>query len=157
MTIHTNENLIINLIFENYADMVYRIAYQQTHNRCEAEDITQDVFLKLIKKSFFQDEEHLKAWLIRVTINRCHDYQKSSKRKEISLEQVSHLPFQQESSDMNILFNLPELDRTILFLHYFEGYTAKEIGKILKKSENSIFIRLSRARKKLEAILKEEE
>ena len=67
-----------NEIVENYSDMIFRIAYQYLFNKYDAEDIVQEVFVKLLtKRVIFKDEEHIKSWLIRVTINQCLDYKKS--------------------------------------------------------------------------------
>ena len=73
-----------NEIVENYSDMIFRIAYQYLFNKYDAEDIVQEVFVKLLtKRVIFKDEEHIKSWLIRVTINQCLDY-KGYKIKEIA-------------------------------------------------------------------------
>lgn len=86
-----------NKIVEKYSDMIFRIAYQYLYNKYDAEDITQNVFLKLLdKKSFFKDEEHIKSWLIRVTINQCLDYKKSFARKEMVSIDNLEVPFTQE-------------------------------------------------------------
>ena len=107
-------------IVEKYADMIYRIAYQKVLNRYDAEDIVQDVFVKLLSsKSYFRDEEHIKAWLIRVTINLCINYNKSlARQKTVSVEQLD-IPFtQQETGILEELYLLPEDERNILYLYY---------------------------------------
>lgn len=142
-------------IVEKYADMIYRIAYQKVLNRYDAEDIVQDVFVKLLSnKSYFRDEEHMKAWLIRVTINLCINYNKSlAKQKTVSVEQLD-IPFtQQETGILEELYLLPEDERNILYLYYYEGYKIREIAKILRQKQNTINSKLTRARNKLKRIM----
>ena len=142
-------------IVEKYADMIYRIAYQKVLNRYDAEDIVQDVFVKLLSsKSYFRDEEHIKAWLIRVTINLCINYNKSlAKQKTVSVEQLD-IPFtQQETGVLEELYLLPEHERNILYLYYYEGYKIREIAKILRQKQNTINSKLTRARNKLKRIM----
>lgn len=142
-------------IVEKYADMIYRIAYQKVLNRYDAEDIVQDVFVKLLSnKSYFRDEEHIKAWLIRVTINLCINYNKSlARQKTVSVEQLD-IPFtQQETGVLEELYLLPEDERNILYLYYYEGYKIREIAKILRQKQNTINSKLTRARNKLKRIM----
>lgn len=142
-------------IVEKYADMIYRIAYQKVLNRYDAEDIVQDVFVKLLSnKSYFRDEEHMKAWLIRVTINLCINYNKSlARQKTVSVEQLD-IPFtQQETGILEELYLLPEDERNILYLYYYEGYKIREIAKILRQKQNTINSKLTRARNKLKRIM----
>ena len=142
-------------IVEKYADMIYRIAYQKVLNRYDAEDIVQDVFVKLLSnKSYFRDEEHMKAWLIRVTINLCINYNKSlARQKTVSVEQLD-IPFtQQETGILEELYLLPEDERNILYLYYYEGYKIREIAKILRQKQNTINSKLTRARNKLKKIM----
>ena len=135
--------------------MIYRIAYQKVLNRYDAEDIVQDVFVKLLSnKSYFRDEEHMKAWLIRVTINLCINYNKSlARQKTVSVEQLD-IPFtQQETGILEELYLLPEDERNILYLYYYEGYKIREIAKILRQKQNTINSKLTRARNKLKKIM----
>ena len=85
-----------NEIVENYSDMIFRIAYQYLFNKYDAEDIVQEVFVKLLtKRVIFKDEEHIKSWLIRVTINQCLDYKKSlTKKSTVPIENIE-IPFEQ--------------------------------------------------------------
>ena len=77
------DNDMIQQIVEQYSDMVLRIAYQNTHNLHEAEDIMQDVFIALMAQSSFSSAEHIKAWLIRATVNKCRDYLRSARSREL--------------------------------------------------------------------------
>ena len=144
-----------NKIVENYSDMIFRIAYQYLYNKYDAEDIVQEVFVKLLsRKVIFKDEEHVKSWLIRVTINQCLDYKKSlAKRSTVSIENME-IPFEhKEEGILEELQLLKEDERNILYLYYYEGYKIKEIAKILKQKQNTINSKLTRARKKLKEIM----
>lgn len=120
--------------------------------------MVQDVFIRLLRyrSKCFDDREHLKAWLIRVTINRCRDYRRFAlHRNETTLVE---LPEQQEVQSSQLYEEIASLlreDRVIMYLHYYEGYSIKEIGKILGKSPNTVGSRLTRAKSKLRAMLQE--
>ena len=147
-----------NKIVEKYSDMIFRIAYQYLFNNYDAEDIVQEVFVKLLtKKVIFKDEEHVKSWLIRVTINQCLDYKKTlAKRSVVPIENME-IPFEQkEEGILEELQLLKEDERNILYLYYYEGYKIKEIAKILKQKQNTINSKLTRARKKLKEIMEVE-
>ena len=146
----------INYIVNTYGDMLYRVAYQYTRNRSEAEDVTQDVFVAMLKKLPFKSEDHLKAWLIRVAINKSINYLKSSRKKVLSLdENIDVATEHRDRAEIEELQELPEFDRNVIYLYYYEGYSIKEIAKITGKSANSINIRLFRAREKLKTLLEE--
>lgn len=147
-----------NEIVENYSDMIFRIAYQYLFNKYDAEDIVQEVFVKLLtKRVIFKDEEHIKSWLIRVTINQCLDYKKSlTKKSTVPIENME-IPFEQKEGEiLEELQLLKEDERNILYLYYYEGYKIKEIAKILKQKQNTINSKLTRARKKLKEIMEVE-
>ena len=142
-----------NEIVENYSDMIFRIAYQYLFNKYDAEDIVQEVFVKLLtKRVIFKDEEHIKSWLIRVTINQCLDYKKSlTKKNTVPIENME-IPFEQKEGEiLKELQLLKEDERNVLYLYYYEGYTSVEIAGILKKPQSTIRNYLHEAR----AILKE--
>lgn len=154
----------IRSVLDTYADTVYRIAVQYLGDRRDAEDVTQDVFLSLIGQKGFQDEGHLKAWLIRVTVNKSinlYKFNAKKRRREsaIDVEQSLSVSYD-ESVGRNAelseaLEKLPPLDRSIVYLCYYEGYTAKEIGKSVRMGEKAVAKRLSRARDKLRKFLEE--
>ena len=147
-----------NEIVENYSDMIFRIAYQYLFNKYDAEDIVQEVFVKLLtKRVIFKDEENIKSWLIRVTINQCLDYKKSlTKKSTVPIENME-IPFEQKEGEiLEELQLLKEDERNVLYLHYYEGYKIKEIAKILKQKQNTINSKLTRARKKLKEIMEVE-
>lgn len=149
MTVFLREDDIFSYAFDNYTDMIYRIALNNMCNDSDAQDIAQEVFVRLIEQpKIFKDAEHLKAWLIRVTINLCRDEIKKRKRVQPDAEIRDEAVFD-EHPVTEAVNSLPEIYRNTIYLHYYEGYTAKEIGKILGENENTILSRLSRARQKL--------
>lgn len=136
-----------------YADMVYRIAIVQMKSKSDADDIFQETFLRLVKyKDTIEGEEHLKAWLIRVTINCCNKHFNSTwKKKTTSLEYENGVEetYEMEEQDETVLRavkELPESYRSVIHLFYYEEYSVKEIARILEQSESTIKTRLSRAR-----------
>lgn len=143
-------------IVEQYADMVLRIAYQNLKNKADAEDVTQEVFVRLVQANAFENEEHIKAWLIRVAINRCNDFRKTAWFRKRTALTTDWLPFSEEQQSLlEELWRLPNKDRNIIYLYYYEGYSVPEIAKILQKNENTLSSQLSRARKKLKYLLLE--
>ena len=142
-------------IVEKYSDMIYRIAYQRVLNQYDAEDIVQEVFVKLLcNKNYFIDGEHVKAWLIRVTVNLCVNYKKKlARQKTISASQLE-IPFTEpEREILEELYLLSDEDRIILYLYYYEEYKIREIAKILRQKQNTINSKLTRARNKLKKIM----
>lgn len=151
--------------FRTFGDTVLRAAYSCCGNYTEAEDITQDVFLTLhTKQQKFDTDEHLKAWLLRVTINKCRNFKKSFRIshtrffEESEEEHISDEESHTEISDVRMAVEaLPQKYRSIIFLYYYEGYNTREIGEILGKSENTVSSLLTRGRKKLRLELEKEE
>ncbi|MDO4275704.1 MAG: sigma-70 family RNA polymerase sigma factor [Eubacteriales bacterium] len=140
----------INRVVEEYADTVRRICYSYMKNYHDTEDIFQTVFLKYIKaQPDFVNQENEKAWFIRVTINCCKDYLKNFFRRNTCSFQEIDEPFREDeelSGVREAVLSLPEKYRLPVYLHYYEGYTASEIGRILGKKENTIYTRLSRGK-----------
>ncbi len=153
MTVSMKEKESFSLAFNKYADTVYRVAVHNTQSSADAEDITQEVFLRLFNtKKHFKDMEHIKAWLIRVAINLCRDEMRRKKTAQLSLAVVEDKPVSDENAVLEAVKALPENYRNAIYLHYYEGYTAKEIGRILEAKENTVLSWLSRGR----AALREE-
>lgn len=148
-------------IAEKYIDTVFRLALGYTKNVSDAEDITQNVFLALLReKKPFESEEHIRHWLIRVTVNMCKNHLRAPWRRHISYEEyVSGLPEVQDT-DMDILrsvLELPEKYRMPIYLHYFEGYSTQEIAQILKIPKGTVCTNLARGREMLKLQLMEDE
>ena len=139
---------------ERYSDTVRRLCLLHLKNDADTEDIFQTVFLKYVLSSVsFQDEEHEKAWFIRVTINACKDLLKSFFRSHtVSLEEVMEQPAQLSPDHRDVLdavLSLPPKYRNVVYLHYFEDYPAPQISRILHKNVNTIYTLLTRSKQML--------
>ena len=137
--------------------MLMRIAYRYTRSTAESEDIMQDTFLALMDKRTFSSVEHIKRWLIRVVINKSKNHLKSAARKTLPLDETAVSFSPQEREVISELDKLGPTDRNIIYLHYYEGYSLKEIGKILRLTQNAVYIRVTRVRKKLKNLMEEGE
>lgn len=140
-----------------YADTVRRICMVHLKKYSDTEDIFQTVFLKYVLHSKpFESEEHEKAWIIRVTVNACKDLLKSVFRSQtVPLDTLIETPQAQELQHTELLgavLSLPPKYKDVVYLYYYEGYSAEEISRILKKNVNTVYTLLTRARK----ILKKE-
>ena len=145
----------IEEIIVKHADMIYRIALQNTKNRADAEDIVQEVCLSLLTADApIGDEAHIKNWLIRVTVNKCKNFRKSFWNR--NREPLSYsLPYLSNDGRelLDEILRLPKPHRNILYLHYYEGYGIKEIADILNMKPNTVGSYLKRARDKLKNTL----
>ncbi len=145
---------------EQYGDTVRRICLVHLKTYADTEDIFQTVFLKYVLRSApFDSPEHEKAWIIRVTVNACRDLLKSFFRSHsVPLEeltaQAAEMP--EESREIwDAVLALPPRYKNVVYLYYYEGYSAAEIGEILKKNTNTVYTLLNRARQLLKKDLKE--
>ena len=144
----------LNRVIDQYGDTVRRICLLYLKNEADSEDIFQTVFLKYItSKIKFNSTEHKKAWIIRVTINSCKDLLRSFFRKKtIPLDDLLEKP-QFLSNDhrevIEAVLSLSQKYRDVIYLHYYEGYTASEISQILGKNVNTIYTLLTRSKKML--------
>lgn len=148
----------VNRTIERYSDTVKRLCFVHLKNDADTEDIFQNVFLKyVLSPVVFENSEHEKAWFIRVTINACKDLLKSFFRsRAVSLDEVVEQagPANDERSEvMHAVLKLPEKYRRVIYLHYFEGYTAPQIGDILGKNVNTVYTLMTRARQLLKTEL----
>ena len=148
----------VNRAVEEYSDMIRRICLYHLKNEADTEDVFQTVFIKyLFYEGSFENAGHEKAWFIRVTLNACKDLMKSLFRRgtvsleELAEEAVSVPPAQHEVLDA--VLALPSKYKDVIYLHYYEGYTAAEIGGILGKKENTVYSLLSRGRTMLRETL----
>lgn len=145
-----------NRAIERYSDMIRRICMVHLKNYADTEDIFQNVFLKYVLcKTEFESEEHEKAWFIRVTVNACRDLLRSVFRsRTVSFDELLKEPSASMPEDTGVweaVLSLPVKYRDVVYLHYYEGYTAGQIGEILGKNVNTVYTLLARARQ----ILKE--
>ena len=148
-------------IYEKYKNNIYHLALSYTKNQYDAEDIVQNVFIKLHKNlAKLLNEAHIKNWLIKVTINDCKTYILSSWCKKVRLfqdQEEENITFTYQNDELlSTIFELPKKDRLIIHLYYYEGYSIQEIGKLLKIKKNAVKQRVRRAREKLKHILKED-
>lgn len=146
----TQTEEIKNMI-EKYSSLVYKIAITRSGNVENAEDIFQEVFMKYSQKMpKFENEEHEKAWFIRVTINLSKNmHNQAWNRKTVSLEDNIQFEEKEQEDIFQIVSTLPQKYKTVVYLFYYEGYQVKEISKIMKTREGTIKTWLSRARKSL--------
>ena len=159
------DNLQLNMV-EKYSQMVYRLAFSMMKNRYDADDIHQDVFVRFLKKQpQFDNEEHEKAWFIRVTVNCCTNYHKTAwRRKTVSLSEYerqedSEMPGQQ-SDAVNLIETvkmLPEKYRAVIHLFYYEEMSVEEVAKVLHRRTSTVRTQLVRARRMLGEWLTEED
>lgn len=148
------------VLARQYAPAVYRLAYARTGSRTDAEDIMQEVFLRLIQvKPTFPSQAHAKAWLLRVTSNCSNDlFRLPWRRREEPLEEETAISeVLEDGSVTEAVLSLPARYRIPIHLFYYEGYSVAEIAKIVGKREGTVKTRLFRARKLLRDKLKEEE
>ena len=132
---------------EAHAITVWRVALHNAPTRADAEDVTQEVFEKLLScQKEFTDDEHLKAWLIRVTINRCKSLHRGLRLLSGQVPDTFPAPQGEDGDVLEAVRGLPEKYRNTIYLHYYEGYTAEEIGGILGTSRNTVLSWLSRGR-----------
>ena len=146
-------------IARKYMDTVYRIALNYMKSPDAADDITQEVFLRLLRtETLFVSEEHTRSWLIRVTINECKRDLASRWRRVEPLEAYAEkLSFSSEenSETYRIVMRLPRKYRMVIYLHYYEGYSTAEIAQMLGSKQSTVCTQLERGRKLLKTMLLE--
>lgn len=152
-------HLNIHESVQKHRGMVFRVALGYVKNIHDAEDVAQNVFVKLLTKGkTFGSEEAEKAWLIRVAVNEAKNLLKSAWfKKRAALDESLTAP---EDSNLRLFDYVKELKpkyRTVIYLHYYEKYTAKEIAAILKMPQNTVLTQLKRAREQLRTIIEREE
>lgn len=144
----------VNRAVEAYSDMVRRICFVHLKNRHDTEDVFQNVFMKyLLYEGSFESSEHEKAWFARVTINACTDWLRAlSRRKWVpldALEEEGAILDEPSREVLEVVLKLPEKYRDVIYLFYYEEYSAVEIAKILGRKENTVYTWLSRAKELL--------
>ena len=149
-------------LIEAYQKSMYAAAFNICRNTDDANDVVQDTFIQYYTtKKQFQDEEHLKAWLLRVAINRAKDISRSFwKKNRLSIEDYADaVPFEsrEETGLFEAVMRLPEKYREVIHLYYYEDLSIKETARILRITEGSVKMRLSRGRSFLRDVFKEEE
>lgn len=148
----------VNVAIERYSDMVLRLCMVYLKNGPDTEDVFQTVFLKYtLHPKEFESSEHEKAWLIRVTVNACKDLLRSFFRsRTVSLEDMGEYApdiTPGQHAVMEAVWALPKQYREVIYLHYYEGYTAPEIAGILKRNPNTVYTHLHKGRELLKISL----
>ena len=145
-------------IIDRYQNTVYGLALARTGNRADADDVFQEVFIAYCQcGKTFRDEEHRKAWLLRVTANRANSLAVSPWRKRsVPLEDVHSYSQPEESGLDAALAQLPPKYRAVIHLYYYEGYDTEETARILGRKPSTVRAQLTRARQALARLLKED-
>ena len=143
----------IQQVVEEYGDTIYRLALHYVKNPADAEDVVQEVVLAFFTREI--PEERRKAWLLRVTVNKSLDILRKRKRN-VPLEEDLSDGKGEKANLSEELKELSPLDRELIYLFYFEGYSSKEIARLVKKSDGAVRKRLERAKKTLRQILENE-
>lgn len=154
------ESSEFNRIFDTYADIVFRSALSFCQSKSDAEDITQNTFVKLLKSEVaFESNDHIRRWLIRVAANESKTLWRSPwKRRVISFSDLDAEPAYTDSVKSDIfaeVMKLPKKYSAVLHLYYYEGYSCRETAAVLGISESSVQTRLMRARNMLKERLGE--
>lgn len=149
----------IERIIEKYGNTIYRAAYMQVKSRAQADDIYQEVCMKLLRlNSQIESEEHLKAWLLKATNDCCKDYWKSAWYRKVTVDHQlvkEKRETYEEGAGGYLTECMQQLSgkyRIILHLYYYEEYSIREIADLLHMKENTVSSRLSRGRNKLKQI-----
>lgn len=154
-----------NRLVETYADTILRVSYTYLHSTQDAEDICQDALLKALNRAErFESAEHERAWIIRVAINAAKDLlRRQSGRATVALDDIAELVAPARATEHELearsesvlerVMALPLEYREAIYLHYYEGYSIKQIAAIVHASESAVATRLSRGRSKLRPAL----
>ena len=157
----------LDALITRYSDMVYRLAVLRCHTKEDAEDVYQEVFIKLVRYAAkLEDEEHVKAWLIRVTINQCNSlYTSSWKQRNRSLDELHEqgaepaaedeglMAISEDNGILDAVRALKPAYRDVIYLFYYEDMSIRSISAALHTTETNVKVRLNRARNKLKEIL----
>ena len=145
-------------VIGRYSNMIYRLAFARMGNVSDAEDLYQEVFLRYLTRApAFTSEEHRKAWLLRVAVNCANRFHTAlGRRRTEPLSEALSVPAPEAEGLWEELRRLPERDRTILHLYYYEDMTTEEIAALLERNPATVRSQLLRARGKLKKLLTEE-
>ena len=141
-----------------YEDKLLRTALAVVGNNADAEDVVQEVFVKLYQKQpNFESSDHEAAWLIRVAVNLCKNHLRSTWwKKVVPLLDTHPAPEAEQRDTMQAVLALPAKYRVVIHLYYYEGYSAKKIAEITQQKESTVRQLLTRARRKLKGLLEGE-
>ena len=153
------------LLYRKYSEAMYGVAYRFVGNPADAEDITQEAFIRAFTKiNQYKGEVTFGAWLRRIVINGCIDFQKRNTRHYVNLDEVQTVDHEAETQAFDLelrlqmvrdaMSELPDKYRFVVQLYYMEGYDHAEISEILGMSENTCRTRLMRGKNQLKKLLK---
>jgi len=157
----SKENIAL-YAFQKYGDTALQAAFCCIGNRADAEDVAQEVFFALHREPReFNDDAHLKAWLLRCVINRCKNLHKSIwRRMRVNMDDVPTAALTVNDSSerevLNLITSLPQPYSEVVYLHDYEGYTIREIANMLDRPDNTVSSQLRRGHQKLRMELTEE-
>jgi RNA polymerase sigma-70 factor (ECF subfamily) len=154
----TAEGLIMQK-YDKYKNMLFQITMSYLGNKYDCEDVIQEAFIRLCYYApEFEEDENEKRWLIRITINLCKNHVKSFwNRMKVPIEGLYEYYSQENEKEiMSDIIHLPIKYKSIILLHYIEGYKISEISKILNLSESAVKMRLKRGRERLKIEMEEE-
>lgn len=145
----------IEKMVHTYGNMLFRLCIVTLGNDSDAKDAVQETFIKYMKKApKFKNDEHKKAWLIKVATNQCRDILRSKKRHQtVSIDEINeYMEEGAETMMLDLLMTLPDRFRIVLFLYYVEEYEIKAVADIIGKTPSAVKMRLKKGRQ----LLKEE-
>ncbi|MGN0617722.1 MAG: RNA polymerase sigma factor [Ruminiclostridium sp.] len=158
-----NEQELTRLV-EKFSRTVYGVAYCYLHNSADADDIMQDTFLALYTSNVeFVRDEHVKAWLIQVAVNKCKNLLRSFKnRATVSLDEAAEIPSEDKccsgsESVLPMVMKLKPKSRMVLYMFYYEDMSVKQIAEALGEKTTTVTSQLARARQQLKRILEKED
>ncbi len=145
----------ITRLYNQYVNMVYQICFLYLKNKEDTEDAVQITFIQLLKQDrLFQNEEHVKAWLIRTASNICKNQVKHWWKRNETIDVLHEIGVEdQQDCTLEILLKLPEKYKTVIYMYYYMGYTTEEIAQILKQKHTTIRSLLSRGRERLKIMI----
>ena len=153
------ENMEFETLARRYMDMVFRLAFSYMKSASDADDVTQNVLLRLLRNiKPFENEEHARFWLVRVTVNECKRALRSPWRRAGDIEEYAnelHFETQEHSELFYAVMELPEKYRTAIYLYYYEDYSTDEIARLTGTPAATVRTRLRRGRELLRAGLEE--
>jgi len=143
-----DKTVLFHQVYETYGEALYRFCLLQMKNAADAEDVLQEVFLKrLYRAPDFDSPEHERRWLFRVALNQCRDEWKRSHHKEVPLEEAALVAVPPEEREvLEQVAALPKKYRTVIHLHYYEGYSVEEIALLLGVTVSAVKMRMKRGR-----------
>lgn len=153
-----SEKEYFSVMYENHSAAVYGVCLMYLKNKADAEEAVSESFVRLMENMpVLQNDAHAKAYLLRTAVNICKNSLKSSWRRQVVHDEdvMAYMTSPEEKSIMEEVLALPPKYRVIIYMHYYAGYTSREIADIMGLTQSAVLSRLSRGRQKLKDILTE--